>query len=151
MDFGFEYHQLFEDLLQMTTDLENNLVGGFGGGKNTGTLVRMVEDINYINDKGKMPGNLWKHSTPDRLFQLHIDVMKFGLEEAQDHVDQLEAMAEKFGSFRAPSLKHHPFHRYEIVLYDIAETLRDTIDYVCLTNQLCIERYLELCEVRENK
>ena len=52
MDFGFEYHQLFEDLLQMTIDLENNLVGRFGGGRNTGTLVRMVEDINYVNDKG---------------------------------------------------------------------------------------------------
>ena len=145
---GLEYHQLFEDLLQMPKDLEHNLVGGFGGGRRTGTLVGMVEDINYINDKGKMP---WKHSTPDRLFQLHIDVMKFGLEEAQDHVDQLEAMAEKFGSFRAPNLKYHPFHRYEIVLYDIAEKLRDTIEYVCLTAQLCIEKYFELCEVRENE
>ena len=52
MDFGFEYHQLFEDLLQMTIDLENNLVGRFGGGRNTGTLVRMVEDFIYVNDKG---------------------------------------------------------------------------------------------------
>ena len=52
MDFGFEYHQLFEDLLQMTIDLKNNLFGRFGGGRNTGTHVRMVEDINYVNDKG---------------------------------------------------------------------------------------------------
>ena len=36
----------------MTIDLENNLVGRFGGGRNIGTLVRMVEDINYVNDKG---------------------------------------------------------------------------------------------------
>ena len=92
-----------------------------------------------------------KNCTLDRLFQNHIDVMKFGLEEAQDHVDQLEAMAEKFGSFRAPNLKHHPFHCYEIVLYDIAEKLRDTIECVRSTARLFIENYFNQCEVRENK
>ena len=64
MDFGFEYHQLFEDLLQMTIDLENNLVGRFGGGMNTGTLVRMVEDINYVNDKASATPKLPKNYVP---------------------------------------------------------------------------------------
>ena len=130
MDMRFEYHQLFEDLLRISTDVENNFVGGLVGGRRRGTLIGIVEDINYINNKGTKP---CKNCTLDRLFQNHIDLLKFGLEEAQDHVDQLEAMAEKFGSFRAPSLNHHPFHCYEIVLFDIAEKLRDTIEHLCLT------------------
>ena len=151
MYISMEYHQLFEDLLQMTENLEGHLVGGFRGAPSrTGSLLVVAEDIHYIKDKGQMPSG-WEHYTPGQLFQLHIDVMKFKLEEGRGYVDQLEAMAEKFGSFRAPSLNHHPFHRYEIVLFDIAEKLRDTIEYLCLTIRLCIEKFLELCKVRENR
>ena len=77
MDMRFEYHQLFNDLLQITKDVQNNFVGVFVG--RTGTLVGIVKDINYINNKGTKP---CKNCTLDRLFQNHIDMMKFGLEEA---------------------------------------------------------------------
>ena len=117
----------------MTENLKGHLVDGFRGAPSrTGSLLVVAEDIHYIKDKGQMPSG-WEHYTPGQLFQLHIDVMKFKLEEGRGYVDQLEAMAEKFGSFRAPSLNHHPFHRYEIVLFDIAEKLRDTIEHLCLT------------------
>ena len=53
MYISMEYHQLFEDLLQMTENLEGHLVGGFRGALGrTGLLLVVAEDINYIKDKG---------------------------------------------------------------------------------------------------
>ena len=61
MYISMEYHQLFEDLLQMTENLKGHLVGGFRGAQSrNGLLLVVAEDIHYIKDKGQMPSG-WEH------------------------------------------------------------------------------------------